>query len=56
MKAIRYHAYGPPDVLRLEDTDLPAVGPGDVLIRVRAASVNPWTGTPCAASRTSPAR
>ncbi|UBU14873.1 NAD(P)-dependent alcohol dehydrogenase [Nonomuraea gerenzanensis] len=41
MKAIRYHAYGPPEVLRLEAADLPAVGPGDVLIRVRAASVNP---------------
>ncbi|MEV4177928.1 NAD(P)-dependent alcohol dehydrogenase [Nonomuraea sp. NPDC049709] len=41
MKAIRYHAYGPPDVLRLEDVDMPAVGDDDVLIRVRAASVNP---------------
>ncbi|MFB9724293.1 NAD(P)-dependent alcohol dehydrogenase [Planobispora longispora] len=41
VKAIRYHAYGPPEVLRLEDADMPAVGAGDVLIRVRAASVNP---------------
>ncbi|MEU8397557.1 NAD(P)-dependent alcohol dehydrogenase [Nonomuraea sp. NPDC048892] len=41
MKAIRYHAYGSPDVLRLEDADMPAVGDDDVLIRVRAASVNP---------------
>ncbi|MBG0831493.1 NAD(P)-dependent alcohol dehydrogenase [Planomonospora sp. ID67723] len=41
MKAIRYHAYGPPEVLRLQDADIPAVGADDVLIRVRAASVNP---------------
>lgn len=41
MKAIRYHAYGPPEVLRLEDTPTPEVGDDDVLIRVRAASVNP---------------
>lgn len=41
MKAIRYHEYGPPDVLQLEDAEMPAVGDGDVLVRVRAASVNP---------------
>ncbi|WP_433443375.1 NAD(P)-dependent alcohol dehydrogenase [Nonomuraea sp. CA-141351] len=40
MKAIRHHAYGPPAVLRLEDVDTPAVGDDEVLIRVRAASVN----------------
>ena len=41
MKAIRYHRYGSPEVLRLEDVDLPALGDEDMLIRVRAASVNP---------------
>jgi NADPH:quinone reductase-like Zn-dependent oxidoreductase len=41
MKAIRYARYGSPDVLRLETTAMPAVGDQDVLIAVRAASVNP---------------
>jgi len=41
MKAIRYHRYGPPEVLELQDVDKPAVGDNDVLVRVRAASVNP---------------
>ncbi len=41
MKAIGYDRYGSPDVLRLCDTALPGVGEQDVLIRVRAASVNP---------------
>jgi NADPH:quinone reductase-like Zn-dependent oxidoreductase len=41
MKAITYHRYGPPDVLELEDVDEPVIGDRDVLVRVRAASVNP---------------
>jgi NADPH:quinone reductase-like Zn-dependent oxidoreductase len=40
MKAIVQHGYGGPEVLRLDDVDKPAVGDGDVLVRVRAASVN----------------
>jgi NADPH:quinone reductase-like Zn-dependent oxidoreductase len=41
VKVIRYHRYGGPDVLELQDVDTPAVGDGEVLVRVRAASVNP---------------
>jgi len=40
MKAIVRHAYGSPDVLRLEDVEKPAVEDGSVLVRVRAASLN----------------
>jgi NADPH:quinone reductase-like Zn-dependent oxidoreductase len=41
MQAITYHQYGPPDVLELETVELPALGDDEVLVRVRAASVNP---------------
>jgi NADPH:quinone reductase-like Zn-dependent oxidoreductase len=41
MKAIIQESYGPPErVLRLEDVDRPPVGDDDVLIRLRATSVN----------------
>jgi len=41
MKAVRYHRYGGPDVLELQEVDTPAAGDGELLVRVRAASVNP---------------
>lgn len=41
MKAIANREYGSPDKLQLVDNDIPTVGPGAVLVRVRAASVNP---------------
>ena len=41
MKAIRYHEYGGPEVLCYEDAPIPKPGPGDVLVRVHAAGVNP---------------
>ena len=41
MKAVRLHEFGGPDVLRYEDAPRPEAGPGEVLIRVRASSVNP---------------
>src|ERR1044071_2531690 len=40
MKAIVREIYGSPEVLHLEDVPVPAVGDGDVLVRVRAASAN----------------
>ena len=41
MKAVVRHAYGPADVLRLEDVPRPVPGDDQVLVRVRAAAVNP---------------
>jgi len=41
MKAIVYHNYGSPDVLRCEEVEKPAPGANQVLVKVRAASVNP---------------
>jgi hypothetical protein len=41
MKAIVYHNYGSPDVLRCEEIEKPTVGDDEVLIKVRAASINP---------------
>jgi len=41
MKAVRFHEYGDPDVLRYEDTEQPAPGAGEVRIRVAATSFNP---------------
>jgi NADPH:quinone reductase-like Zn-dependent oxidoreductase len=41
MKAITFADYGDPDILQLTDLPDPKVGPGEVLIRVRSASVNP---------------
>ena len=40
MKAIVRTAYGSPDVLELEDVDMPDVGDDGVLVRIRAASLN----------------
>ncbi|MBB4919032.1 quinone oxidoreductase family protein [Streptosporangium saharense] len=39
MKIIRQHAYGAPEVLELEDLELPAPGLGEVLLRTHAAAV-----------------
>ncbi len=41
MKAVRYHDYGGPEVLRYEDAPIPEPGPRDLLVRVHAAGVNP---------------
>jgi NADPH:quinone reductase-like Zn-dependent oxidoreductase len=41
MKAVVCHSYGSPDVLRCEEVEKPVAGNNEVLIKVRAASVNP---------------
>ncbi len=40
MHAVRFHDYGPADVLRYEDVPEPEPGPGEALVRVRACAVN----------------
>jgi NADPH2:quinone reductase len=42
MKAIQVHQFGGPDVLALHEIPAPEPGPGEVLVRVRAAGVNPY--------------
>lgn len=39
MKIARYTAYGGPETIRLEEAPVPVPGPGEVLVRVRAAPV-----------------
>lgn len=41
MKAIRIHSYGGPEVLQYEEAPRPVLNDDDVLIRVKAAGVNP---------------
>jgi NADPH:quinone reductase-like Zn-dependent oxidoreductase len=41
MRAAVRHRYGSPDVLELRDVEKPVVGDDEVLVRVRASSVNP---------------
>lgn len=40
-KAVRFDAYGGIDVLKVVDVDRPVPGAGQVLVRVRAAGINP---------------
>ena len=40
MKAVRIHEDGGPEVLRYEDVEDPATGPGEVLVRLKAAALN----------------
>jgi NADPH2:quinone reductase len=41
MKAIRVHKFGGPEVLQLDEVPDPAPGPGQVLLEIKAAGVNP---------------
>jgi NADPH:quinone reductase-like Zn-dependent oxidoreductase len=40
MQVARIHEHGPPEVIRVEDVPAPVAGPGEVLVRVLAVSVN----------------
>jgi NADPH:quinone reductase-like Zn-dependent oxidoreductase len=42
MRAVVYRRYGPPDALTLEEIEKPLPSEDEVLIKVRAASVNPY--------------
>jgi len=42
MKAIRVHEFGDPEVLKLEEVVTPKPSAGEVLVRIRAAGVNPY--------------
>jgi NADPH:quinone reductase-like Zn-dependent oxidoreductase len=51
MKAAMRDRFGPPDAIQVRDVDIPGIDPGEVLVRVRAVSLNraEWyslTGTP----------
>src|SRR3954465_2741671 len=41
MKAMRFHEYGDPDVLRYEDVEQPVPGAGQVRLRVAGSAFNP---------------
>jgi NADPH:quinone reductase-like Zn-dependent oxidoreductase len=41
MRAVRIHAYGGPEVMRIDDVPVPAPAAGQILVKVQAASVNP---------------
>jgi NADPH:quinone reductase len=41
MKALRFHAFGPPSVLQIDEIPMPEPGEGEALIQVRAAAINP---------------
>jgi NADPH:quinone reductase-like Zn-dependent oxidoreductase len=42
MMAWCVHEFGPPKIMRFERIPVPSSGPGEVLVKVRAAGVGPW--------------
>lgn len=41
MKSLRFTEFGPPSVLRIEETAIPELGEGDALVQVEGAAINP---------------
>jgi NADPH:quinone reductase-like Zn-dependent oxidoreductase len=41
MKAIQYYKYGPPSVLQVQEVAKPSPGPNQILLKIKATSVNP---------------
>ena len=41
MRAMRYHEFGGPELLQVDEVDLPRPGEGEVLLKVASSSVNP---------------
>jgi NADPH:quinone reductase len=41
MKSLRFAAFGPPSVLRIEELPMPEPGDGEALVHVKAAAINP---------------
>ena len=41
MRAVRFHEYGSPEVLSIEEVDRPDPAGHNVLVEIRAAGVNP---------------
>jgi NADPH:quinone reductase-like Zn-dependent oxidoreductase len=44
MMAWRVHEFGPPETMQFERVPVPDPGPGEVLVKLRAAGVGPWDG------------
>src|SRR3954464_2916148 len=40
MKAVQIHRFGPEDVMQLDDVEIPAPGPREMLIKMHATSIN----------------
>ena len=40
MRAVRFHRFGPPELLQVDEVPEPEIGPEEVLIRGHAAGVN----------------
>jgi NADPH2:quinone reductase len=54
MLATRVHEFGGPEVMQVEEADIPTPGEGEVLVQVMAAGVGPWDVYLCEGGYTGP--